>query len=180
VARLLARTPAAGLLPLTVGTCTLSEREPGPVTAIAPFPGDGATAAQALQAATGLAFPDPNRTAHAGDRRIVWSGHDQALVLGPPPGPIAGAAVTDQSDGWALLVLEGAGAEAVLARLVPLDLRPAAFPQGTAARSLLNHMPLVVWRDGADAFALMTFRSMAATAVHELAEAMRHVHARHA
>lgn len=175
MARLIARTPAAGLVPVAVGSDLLDEVLPEAISSIAPFPGARERVSAALSSATGLPFPDPNRTGVAGGRRIVWSGHDQAFLLGPAPGAIAGAAVTDQSDGWVLLRQQGPGAVAVLARLVPLDLRPASFPEGSAARSLLNHMPLVIWRDGRDSFALMTFRSMAATAVHELTEAMHSV-----
>jgi len=36
-------------------------------------------------------------------------------------------AVVDQSDGWAALRVTGAGAVDVLARLVPVDLRPQVF-----------------------------------------------------
>ena len=65
----------------------------------------------------------------------------------------------------------------MLARLVPLDLAPDAFPAGSAARSLLRHLPLLLVRAG-DGFELLVPRSYAATAVRELAEAMRGVAAR--
>jgi sarcosine oxidase subunit gamma len=171
--RLVARTPAEGLLPLTRGSVTLSEVVPQAITAIAPFKGQAAAVSKALKAAAGVGFPKPNRTEAKGETRCLWSGHDQAFLIGPAPGPIPGAALTDQSDGWALLRLEGAGAVEVLARLVPLDLRHVAFPAGAAARSLLFHVPLAIFRSGADSYDLMVFRSMAATAVHELDTAMR-------
>ena len=43
--------------------------------------------------------------------------------------------MTDQSDGWTVLALSGAAAVDVLARLVPVDLRLAAFPVGGALRT---------------------------------------------
>lgn len=176
---LLARSPAEGLLPLTRGTVTLSERMPEAITSIAPFRGRQAEVSAAL-GETGLAFPAPGTSQTAGGATIQWTGRDQAFLLGPAPGPVPGAALTDQSDGWAVLVLEGADAEAVLARLVPLDLRASAFPEGAAARSMLFHMPLALRRSGPQVFELMVFRSMVASAVHDLDRAMTSVAAQSA
>jgi heterotetrameric sarcosine oxidase gamma subunit len=69
-------------------------------------------------------------------------------------------------------------AEAVLARLIPLDVRLAAFGVGHAVRTPLNHMNAVLWRTGPYAFTLLVFRSMARTAWHEVAEAAQMVAAR--
>lgn len=170
---LVARSPAQGLLPVTRGSVTLAEVLPEAITAIAPFNGREAAVSKALKAATGLGFPKPNRAETKGASTCLWTGHGQAFLIGPAPGPIAGAAVTDQSDGWAVLRLDGLRACDVLARLVPLDLRPAAFPTGAAARTLLFHMPLAIFRSGPDSYDLLVFRSMAATAVHDLDTAMR-------
>jgi len=86
--------------------------------------------------------------------------------------------VVDQGDGIAAVRLEGGGARDVLARLVPLDLRDGSFPEGATARTLLNHMAVTLTRVGAEAWEILAMRSMAATLVRELAEAMRHVAAR--
>ena len=86
--------------------------------------------------------------------------------------------MSDQSDGWVVLEVGGAGAVDVLARLVPADLRLAAFPVGRAIRSQLNHMNVVILRGGDHAFEIMVFRSMARTAWHELETTMHMVAAR--
>lgn len=182
---LIAKTPCAGLgLPLAHGAAVLDEWLPGPMTSVAPFAGQAAAVDAAL-APLGLAFPAPNGMADSGmadggDARIVWTGRGQAFVIGvAAPDALAPlAALSDQSDGWAGLRLTGAAAGAVLARLVPLDLTPGAMAPGTAARSLLGHMPLILMRTGDHAFDLLTFRSMAHTAVHELTTAMEQVAAR--
>ena len=110
----------------------------------------------------------------------MWVGPGRALLIGraTPEGLAADAAVVDLSDAQVVLVLEGPAARDVLARLVPLDLRDAAFPDGSAARSLVNHMTATVARVGAEAWEVMAMRSMAATLVHEIAAAMRGVAAR--
>jgi sarcosine oxidase subunit gamma len=168
-----ALSPCAGLLPVTHGAVTLSEVLPEAITSVAPFAGQEAAVSAALEAALGAGFPQPNRWTGA-ETRIVWTGPEQAMVLGPRVAP-AGAAVTDQSDAWAVMRLEGQGVEAVLARLVPVDVRRAQMPPGHAARTMLHHMTCTLLRTGEDAFEIMVFRSMAATAVHALETAMRSV-----
>jgi len=172
VAELLAKSPGAGLgLPLNVGAVLLEEWQPGPITALSPFAGQQGAIDAALRP-LGLAFPAPNGMQASDAGRIVWTGRQQAFLIGAPCPAIAGAAVTDQSDGWVGLRLSGTGARDVLVRLVPLDLRDHAFGVGTAVRSLLGHMPLILMRPAPDLWEVLTYRSMARTAVHELAEAM--------
>ena len=152
---------------LTLGTVALAEVEVGPVTSLAVFPGGAKAVAKGLKA-LGLAMPEPNAFAEKKGARIVWTGRDQAFLMGIAPPDLEGAAVTDQSDGWAVLSVSGAAAVEVLARLVPVDLRLAAFPVGRAIRTQLNHMNVVILRVGDHAFEILVFRSMARTAWHEL------------
>jgi len=166
-------TPAVTGLPLTIGAATLSGFDPGPVHAIAPYPGRDPSAA------LGMTFPAPGAVVARGAARLIWAGRDLAFLAGTPPPDLAGlAAVTDQGDGWVWVTLEGRDATNVLARLCPLDLRPAAFPPDSSARSTLVHLPALLVRTGADSFEIASFRSMAATLVHEIETAMRAVAAR--
>lgn len=175
---LVAKTPCDGLLPLRVGKLTLSEVNFNAVTSLMPLKGREGAVSDALKAQMGAAFPAPNRTTGRAHERVVWSGAGQALVLGPALDPIDGAAMTDQSDAWACVALEGAGARAVLARLVPIDLRPDRFKTGHVARTQLGHMMCVLMRTGPDRYGIMVFRSMAETMVHHLKTAMEGVTAR--
>jgi heterotetrameric sarcosine oxidase gamma subunit len=162
---------------LTLGTVTLAEVEVGPITSVAVLPGGAKAVAKGLKT-LGLAMPEPNSFAEKKGARIVWTGRDQAFLTGVEPPALEGAALTDQSDGWAALALTGAGAVDVLARLVPVDLRLAAFPVGRAIRTQLNHMNVVILRAGDHAFEILGFRSMARTAWHELETTMHMVAAR--
>ena len=152
---------------LTLGTVTLAEVEVGPIASLAVFPGGAKAVAKGLKI-LGLTMPEPNTFNEKKGARIVWTGRDQAFLIGVAPPELEGAAVTDQSDGWAVLGLSGAAAVDVLARLVPVDLRLAAFPVGRAIRTQLNHMNVVILRVGDHAFEILVFRSMARTAWHEL------------
>jgi sarcosine oxidase subunit gamma len=112
------------------------------------------------------------------EARVSWAGSGQWLVEGLGPGEVADwltglAAVSDQTDAWAGTRLSGAAAREMLARLVPIDLIPEAFPPGTAARTLLRHVPLLLIAREEGAFELLVPRSYARTAVSDLVRAMR-------
>lgn len=178
MARLLEATPAQGLgLPLAIGEARLSEAELGAVTSIAPFRGKEAAVVRALG---GAALPAPGRLERMDEGRLIWAGPGRALLVGrpAPDGLEAMAAVVEQGDGIAAVMLEGRAAPEVLARLVPLDLREGSFPEGATARTLLGHMTVSLTRTGAEAWEILAMRSMAATLVREISEAMRAVAAR--
>ena len=162
---------------LTLGMVTLAEVDVGPITSIAVLPGGGKSVAKGLKV-LGLTMPDPGTFAEKKGARIVWTGRDQAFLMSADCPVLEGAAVTDQSDGWAVLGLSGAGAVDVLARLVPVDLRLAALPVGRALRTQLNHMNVVILRVAAHGFEMLVFRSMARTAWHEVETTMSMVAAR--
>lgn len=173
MARLIAKSPAEGLLPVETGTCRLAERLYEAITWVAPFDGQE----EAVGRSMGIAFPAPGQMTGEGNHLAIWIGSGQALILGPPVAP-PGAAVADQSAGWAVLTLSGASVRDVLARLTPLDLRDAAFPEASTARTLIGHMTASVSRIGPETYEIMVFRSMARTAVHEITRAMKGVAAR--
>ena len=178
VARLTAM-PALGFPPLRIGAVVLSVVEEGPITSVAPWPGQGAAVDAAL-APLGLRFPRAGEVVEDGAARMVWSGRDQALLIGADAPEALGevAALTDQSDAWVTLALEGWDAEPAMTRLVPIDMRAAVFPPGRVARTLLQHMPAIIERRPGGAILIRTFRSMGGTAWHEVERAMRLVAAR--
>jgi len=180
VAELKALTPCEGLLPLRVGTFTLAEDVPESMTSIAPWRGQVKPLSGALKQAHGMTFPTPNRATGKAGSRAVWIGQGQAMLIGPRPdaGLSEWAALSDQSDAWAVVRLSGAGTRDVLARLVPVDLRPGVFRRGHTGRTSLMHMMASVTRVGEAAYQIMVFRSMAETLVHELKTAMEGVAAR--
>lgn len=182
MAELIATSPARGLTPVRIGTVTLTEAPQAPVWAILPFRGKAKALDAALKKAHGLTFPEPGVCHEAKGLRLAWSGLDQAFLIGSVPDKSLGqhAALIDQSDAWTHLGIEGAAVRDVLARLVPIDLSPAACPKGSARRTLLGHMPTLILHPGGDRFELMVFRSMAHSAVHDLTLAMTAVAARQA
>lgn len=180
MADLSAKSPCSGLLPLTLGSLKLTEEQPQAMWLLAPYKGRQQALDKALQAAHGMGFPAPNRATGKAGSRAVWFGREAALLIGPAPeAALAGhAALSDQSDAWAVVRLEGAGAEDVLARLVPVDLRAQVFKRGHTVRTELKHMMASVTRTAPQAFQIMVMRSMAETLVHDLKTAMEAAAAR--
>ena len=166
MANLIAKSALHGQDPLTLLDTILAEVAAGQITSIAPFPGREGDVAKALGG-----FPAPGQMIG----NLVWTGRAQAFLIGadcPDLGDMA--AVTDQTSGWVTLSLSGPAAVDVLARYVPIDLRALRG----VARSQLFHVPLILIRHGDQDFHLMTFRSMARTAWHEITVAMKTLAAR--
>lgn len=173
---LIAKSALSGQAPLVLVGTTLAELVPERITSVAPLKGQSLDKAMKI---LGLSFPAPNRFVEAAGAMIVWTGREQAFLIGASGEGLTGlAALTDQTDGWAVLTLQGPKAEAALMRLYPLDLRLAQFGVGRAARAPLNHMSSVLMRTGAEGFTVMVFRSMARTAWHEIETALKALAAR--
>lgn len=168
----MATSPCAGLLPHTIGSVALAETLPRAMWSVAPFAGKEKAVTGALTAALSLTFPAPNRVVAATTARAIWAGRGLALIEADNlPDLTALAAVTDQSDAWAIVTVTGPDTDQVLARLVPIDLRRSVFDIGHTARTLVGHMTASVTRTGDDQVEIMAMRSMAGTLVHDLTRA---------
>ncbi|GAA6179300.1 hypothetical protein NBRC116594_07380 [Shimia sp. NS0008-38b] len=174
------KSPCHGLLPLELGSVSLTEETPAHVSLISVRKGQNALLGDLLSAEHGLSFPTANQSIGTPEARMVWFAQGQAMLFGPKPATnlVTAAMIVDQSDAWAIVRLEGAKAEDVLARLVPVDVRANVFKRGHTARTLLQHMTVSITRVEDCAFQIMAFRSMAGTLVHDLNRAMASVAAR--
>ena len=175
--KLIAKSPCAGLLPMAIGTVTLTEIDAGKMTLVAPFAGQQKSVSDALKSSIGVGFPAPNRTSGT-TPRAVWCGRGQALIIGANCPDLKGAACVDHSDAWAIVQIDGADATALLARLTPIDLRASTFKRGHTARTLIGHMTGGITRLSVQSFEVMVMRSMAATLMHDLTQAAQNIAAR--
>jgi heterotetrameric sarcosine oxidase gamma subunit len=66
---------------------------------------------------------------------------------------------TDQSDSWCYLHVSGPGLPAMLERVCMLDLE--YFPVGAVARTTMDGLGVIILREGADEYLLMSPRSSA-------------------
>ena len=171
---LIAKSALSGQAPITLAGTTLEEAHLGQITSIACFPGCKTKVAKKLVSLKLGSFPEPNKVS----QNLIWTGPDQAFLLGTSAPDLTGlAATTDQSGAWAALRLTGPAAEAALMRLYPLDLRLTHFAPNTCARAPLGHMQSVLIRDETR-FVILIFRSMARTAWHEIEAALHAMQAR--
>jgi len=164
------------LLPKSAEGTTLRDASPGIITSIMPRRGKDAALGAALDKAHGLSLPPIGRSRTKGRARLVWAGRGTYFLGGLRPSPtlVKYASLTDQSDAWAVMSLEGAAAPDVMARLCPIDLRAGVFKRGYSARTELGHMMVVVSRT-TKGFEIMVMRSFARTAVHDIGAAMESV-----
>lgn len=136
-----------------------------------------------LQANFGLSLPDSPQRIGQGAAAVIGLGPRTWLFQresGPPLEPeladIFGdaAAVTDQSDGYAVLRLAGPRVKSVLEKGVPLDLHDSVFIPGRAASTSCAHIGIILWRlddnQGHAVFEVAAFRSLARNLWHFIEE----------
>ncbi|HUF87131.1 MAG TPA: sarcosine oxidase subunit gamma family protein [Thermohalobaculum sp.] len=142
----------------------LSERRLASVWLIAAWPDRLAAAGAAAAKAAGVeAAPGPGASATGEGGTLMrveplkWLLIGEAETARPGLDPADGTVL---ELGHARTVLHVAGPRAVelMARLVPLDLRPAKFPEGAVAGTVLHHVGVTILaRDGG--FDLLVLRS---------------------
>lgn len=176
---LISRTPFADRLPLDIGTVSVREIDPGPVTSVAAIRGAQGAVSAALERSLGVPLPETGALVERDGVTCCWAGLDRWFVMGAAVPEIEGAMLTDQSDAWAIAEMTGRDVRDVLARLVPIDVSDRAFTRGRVARTGFGHMACLLLRTGEDVFRVMVYRSMAGSAVHDMERAMRMVAARH-
>lgn len=130
---------------------------------------------QRLADALSLALPcTPNTVASTDDRRALWLGPDEWLVVGPEDqrqgleaalrsglGGTFGS-IVDVSANRTVLQARGIAAPDLLARGVPLDLHPVSFPAGHCAQTLLARTQVIIeCRDEDSGFYLLVRSSFA-------------------
>jgi methylglutamate dehydrogenase subunit D len=81
------------------------------------------------------------------------------------------ASVFDQSSGYAILGLSGVGAGALLQKGAFLDLHADAFPPGSVAVTVIEHIGAILWRPDENIFEIAVFRSFASSFWHWLTAA---------
>jgi len=84
-------------------------------------------------------------------------------------------ALTDQSDAWVSLAIDGPRATFALERVCRLDLHIDAFPAGRVARTAMEHLAVIVVRESENRFLLSSPRSSATSFAHAMETSVRYV-----
>jgi sarcosine oxidase, subunit gamma len=125
--------------------------------------GDAAVMRQ-LTDSLGFSLPlTPNMSTQAGDRRALWLGPNEWLIVGPDDQAtsleqalrdgLAGAfgSIVDVSANRTVLEIRGARARDLLAHGVPIDLDPRSFRTNQCAQTLLAKAQVIIERRGEEA-----------------------------
>jgi sarcosine oxidase subunit gamma len=182
----LTAAPALGGYRADFGPVTLEERPATAIASIAWPLGGAAALEQALRAGFGAAVPAPGASTRSADggTRFLWMAPDLVFAVFEHDAPDAArlvaarldtAYLTDQTDAWVALRIAGPAVRAALERICPLDLHPAAFPEGRAARTVMEHLAVIILREGPDAFLLLSARSSADSFLHAVETSIRNV-----
>ena len=139
--------------------------------------GGTAEIAARLLASHSLALPAGAYRATGGGMALAGIGPGQWLASRRGGGGLAAelaealagcAGVSEQSDGRAILRIEGAMARAALMKSVPVDLHPAMFKIDDVAVTVMALVSAILWRAGADTYGIAVPRSMAGDVAHGL------------
>jgi methylglutamate dehydrogenase subunit D len=134
--------------------------------------GQAAALSAAVRKAYGLDLPASSRVAEGAAVRFIgygpgqWLAVSEALANEALASELAAqlqglASVSDQSGGRTVLRVSGGRARDVLAKGLPLDLDPRAFPLGSAATSAISHIGLQLWQaDDTRSYDIAIFRSL--------------------
>jgi len=79
------------------------------------------------------------------------------------------ARVTDQSDSWVTIEVSGSRSRDVLERICPIDLEDSVFQDGAVARTLMEHLGVIVYRYQ-DTYRLLSARSSADSFLHAITQ----------
>lgn len=124
----------------------------------------------------GVTLPsNPNMATSRSGIEFVGTGPEQWLAIAPATagvelaavlaGQLQGlASVADQTDARTLVRVSGDKARDTLAKGLPIDLHPRAFPEGAVAITHAAHIGVILWRPiGSDSFLLACSRSYSAS-----------------
>ena len=151
--------------------------------------GNGKAFAAAVKKAWKIEVPPPGMSTTAGDIRLIWTAPDQYHLLMPEPAgnpsgdPLAPvmkavsdtAWLTDQSDSYCMLRLEGPRSREALERICPLDPHPGSFAVDAASRTAMEHLGVLLVREQADRYLLMSARSSARSFLHAVETSLENI-----
>ncbi len=156
------------------------------VSIATPLGGEDVLAGE-LKNGYGATLPKPGQVSLSDDGSTLFlgMGSDQMFAVFDHQGPDAVDAIaarlkdsgyyTLQSDNWVSLRISGPKCREALARICPIDLNPSTFEGGNVARTSMEHMGVIIYPDGPDAFVLISASSSAASFLHAVETSIQNI-----
>ena len=120
----------------------------------------------ALATHFGLSRPKAGQFIEAGGYRLCGLAQDQFFMMALDPQAANESAlktklgdaayVTDQSDSWVTLQLNGELAFSAMERICPINLSPETFPSGSLARTSMEHLSAIIMAEDDGGFTLIS------------------------
>ena len=171
------------------GTVMIKEVTDRAIASLAiPFGGE-AKAEKAIKSAVTLNLPEVGMSTQSKDgaTTLLRLGKDQLFCLmeGQSDGHAAHNALadrlgddvytTDQSDVWVSLTLSGLDSLRALERICPIDLHPDEFVVGALARTNMEHLGTIIYRNSEAEYVLMSASSSARSFLHAVQTSIENV-----
>lgn len=180
-----AEPPLAGTEMEIAGVRLSAPADLAVVSLALPLGGEDA-ALSAIKGGYGADLPEIGRSVVAGDgTRLIRLAPDLAFALFPHATADAERVVaerlkgavytTDQTDVWVALALSGPNTRRALERICPIDLHPDVFGVGHAARTVMEHLGVLILRTGDDDYLLLSASSSAGSFLHAIEVSLRNI-----
>ena len=183
----LSAEPTLCHLRTVIGDTVLEEvTDLGIVSIAIPLGGD-VLLAQSLEEGYGASLPKSGVLSVSRDRTAKFLGMapDQvmALVANAPGDAVDGirhrlgdaAYFTSQTDNWVILRLSGDLSRSALERICPVDLNATSFRLDNVARTVMEHLSVIILREGEKGFLLLSPRSSATSFLHAVETSIKNV-----
>jgi len=145
-------------------------------------------ALQSIKKSLGVQWPKTGFSTASGDGKYQLLGlqADQVFALVNAPATKDGQApqlpnladeayVTDQSDSWACLSIQGEDATGALERICPIDLHPSVFAVGQVTRTAMEHLTVIILCEAENSYSLFSPSSSAQSFAHAIEMSLHNV-----
>ena len=149
---------------------------------------DSEPALKSIKASLVSEWPDTGSSTTSADGvyRLLGLQQDQLFVLMQAPPESDGqsaklpdldqcAYITDQSDSWASLYIEGPSAVRALERICPIDLHSSMFGIGQVTRTVMEHLAVIILCETDNRYLLLSPTSSADSFLHSLEKSLQNV-----
>jgi sarcosine oxidase subunit gamma len=145
----------------------VAERAVAAIVQIGTWPAEAGMTESTIEALLGFPAPAPGKTAGLAPATLMGLSPGRWLLVADDaqwPAKLATAfngraAVSDLSAARLVLRVAGPGSLATLRQGIAIDLHPTAFPPGSCAQTMVQHMAVLLHRLDADTFDLHVGRS---------------------
>lgn len=139
---------------------------------------------EALQRTVDCQWPAVGQSAisNSGHATVLRLSREHALIQFDESAVAAGqlidglssvAWLADQSDSWAALWIDGSRSREMLERTCMLDLDATVFDRGAVARTRMEHLAVIIYRQTDNGFLLLSATSSAASFLHMIQTSIR-------